>query len=196
MSDSKARKLRDTQAIHTCNAAEISFSDTLTFSAWNTFQRAFPEQIDRHHQFHVSEREAWSLVPTQLPSMVDRLAKLDTNMLTFLCIRNFSLNIDHLIALTKIHTLAGLILEHKHNPMDRYLPAINISHWGRAASESDAFRKLRLLVVGNFGLSRDAVLKGVADFPALILVGVHQSGESGGNTHDFSQNVFTENPQW
>ncbi|KAF1843753.1 uncharacterized protein K460DRAFT_288132 [Cucurbitaria berberidis CBS 394.84] len=174
----------------------LKATDNLTFSAWSIFQKAFPKQIDHYHQFHVSEREAWSLIPTQLPSMVDRLAKLDTGMLTFLCIRNFSLTVDHLIALTKIHTLAGLVLEHKNSPMDRYMPAINISHWARAVCENRAFRKLRLLVVGNFGLGRNAVLQGVSSFSALTLVGVHQAGEAGGKPLDSYGDWRTGSPQW
>lgn len=192
-SDSKPRKKRALSSLPT--QLRIRHRDNLTFSAWSIFQKAFPDQIARHHQFHVSEREAWSLVPAQLPSIVGRLAKLDTNMMTFLCIRNFSLTVDHLIALNKIHTLAGLVLEHRHSPVERNVPALNVNLWGRAVSESRAFKKLRLLVVGNFG-RRDAILKGISSFSALCLVGVHEPGETGGRPHGSYGDWQTIHPQW
>ena len=127
--------------------------------------------------------------------MVDRLAKLDTNMMTFLCIRNFSLTVDHLIALTKIHTLAGLVLEHRHSATERHMPALDVDLWARAVYETRAFRNLRLLVVGNFG-RRDDVLQGVSGFSALALLAVHQTGETGGRTHDCPGDWQTVSPHW
>ncbi|KAF1946718.1 hypothetical protein EJ02DRAFT_366921 [Clathrospora elynae] len=153
---------------------KLKQTDTLTFNTWSIFAKAYPEQIDRLTHFQIYEGEAWASVPTQLPSIIDRLSKLDVSMITFLCIQNFVLNIDHLIALTKIDTLAALVLE-QGNGVLGHMPAVSVRNWGRSVGEGGAFKKLRVLVFGDFGIDRAAVLRGVSHFPVLTLVGVLDS---------------------
>ena len=107
---------------------------------------------------------------------MDRLAKLDMNLLTILCIRQFTVTIDQLLALTKIRTLTALNLEQVGLDSDLDGPtAKTIRDWGRAACEQRAFEKLKLLVLGNFHLGTDAIIQGVSSFPALCLLGIYDS---------------------
>jgi hypothetical protein len=123
--------------------------------------------------FRVQEQD---LAPVQYPSVVDRLSKLDVGMLTFLCVRTLSLSIDHLVALTKIQTLAALVLESGTNAyqytMDK--PAVDvIRDWGRSVDESGTFTKLRVLVLSGYDISQiTTVLKSLSSFPALNLIGI------------------------
>jgi hypothetical protein len=128
-------------------------------------------------------------VPVQLPSMVDRMGKLDASMLTFLCLRNFTLNIEHLIALNRINTLATLALECGNGDGETF--PTTIRDWGRSVSESGAFQKLKVLIIRTFGVSQAVILDGVSRFPALTIVGVtptsmtmHESPE--GLRHSFT----------
>jgi len=178
------------------NTANQTLSDTFSFHTWSIFQKAFPEQIDHHHQFHAFETEAWSLEPVQLPSLVDRLAKLDITMLTFLSIRNFSLTLDHLMTLTKIQTLAGLVIEQHKKDRARPMPIKIVRDWGRAALETGAFKKLRLLVFYNFCLGKDAVLQPLSSFPALSLVGVHDYRHIGDEIRDPCEDWCAVNSEW
>ena len=102
--------------------------------------------------FRVQERDFES---TQYTSVVDRLSRLDVSLLTFLCVRIRSLSIDHLVALTKIQTLAVLVVEngtsaHQHT-MDRPL-AETLRDWGRSVGESDTLKKLRVLVLSGYDI--------------------------------------------
>lgn len=171
-------------------------SDSLTYNAWSVFQKAFPAEIDHDHHFHISERDAWSLVPAALPSIVTRLANLDSNMLTFLCIRNFSLHMDHLMTLTKVGTLTALVLEQ--NPTvgivnRQQITGKNLKDWVRAAHESQSLTKLKLLVIGGVGVPRNTVIQSVTGFPALSLLGVNDTREPGG---PFSGEWYTPTSQW
>lgn len=47
--------------------------------------------------------------------------------------------------------------------------------FARAARERDALRHLRVLVLCDFGLAKDVVLRALSSFPALRLVGVVNS---------------------
>ncbi|KAF1839710.1 hypothetical protein BDW02DRAFT_563766 [Decorospora gaudefroyi] len=156
--------------------ANSVYSRTSTFETWMLFLKAFPEEIDRHATFGVFEKcVKGTYLPLQLPSVVDRLAKLDISMLTFLCLQNFFLTIDHLIALTKLDKLAVLVLERKIRYDGRVhdaAPDHTLRDWGRSVYESGAFKKLKVLVFGDFGHDRNAVLKGVSCFPVLDLVGI------------------------
>jgi hypothetical protein len=96
-------------------------------------------------------------------------------VLTFFCVQDFVLNIDHLIALTKIDSLAVLVLE---RPMacrlsvDSAMSIKEVLNWGRSVRESGAFQKLKVLAFGNLGPASSAVLTAASNFPALTLVGV------------------------
>jgi hypothetical protein len=150
-------------------------SGTLTFNVWDLFRKAFPDDIDRHTQFRFYEQGESTTVPSQLHSMINRMPKLDVSMLTFFCVRNFALTMDHLIALTKIDTLAVLVLEGGDGPNRRVMKeasASTVRDWGRSVSESGAFQRLRVLIFGDFAIERDTVLAGVSRFPALNLVGI------------------------
>jgi hypothetical protein len=157
-------------------------SDTLSFHTWSIFLKAFPEQIDRHTAFRYSDQKSRnSTASSQLPSMIERLAKLDVSVLTFFCVQDFVLNIDHLIALTKIDSLAVLVLE---RPMacqlsvDSAISIKEVLNWGRSVRESGAFQKLKVLAFGNLGPASSAVLTAASNFPALTLVGVFNNSAS------------------
>jgi hypothetical protein len=154
-------------------------SDTLSFHTWSIFLKAFPEHIDRHTAFQYNEeKKDKTTTPTQLPSMINRMAKLDVSVLTFFCVRGFVLNIDYLIALTKIDSLGVLVLERSmafRIPADDDIPTKDVLNWGRSVRESGAFKKLKVLAFVNLGPEKSAVLKAVSDFPALTLVGVYEN---------------------
>ncbi|CAG5148096.1 uncharacterized protein ALTATR162_LOCUS2149 [Alternaria atra] len=155
----------------------IKSTDTLTFRTWSLFRKAFPKDIDRHSTFRVLDWESENL----LPSVIDRLVKLDLGMLTFLCIQTFNLTIDQLIALAKINTLAVLALEVGRDSLafwDGTMSIHTIRNWGRSVSESGAFKELRVLVVdGCNSLPRRSVLKSISSFPSLNLAGIFGSDD-------------------
>jgi len=150
-------------------------SDSLTFNAWNTFLDAYPNDINSQQQFHVYPPKEWSYEPTQLPSICNRLSKLNTSLVTLLCIRDFSLTFDDLKELINIPTLGALILEQSRPHGVSELHARHFLNWGRAVRERNALQKLRLLIMCDFGIGRKAILEGVASFPALTLVGLQNS---------------------
>ncbi|KAH7378765.1 hypothetical protein BKA66DRAFT_142475 [Pyrenochaeta sp. MPI-SDFR-AT-0127] len=156
---------------------KIKQSDALTFNIWNTFAKAFPNEIDRNHQFYVYGYESWfpedGHATARLPAVVDRLAKLDSSILTFLCIHGLSQRND-LMILTKLDALAALLLEYS---QDIDLDVMETSktqlrNWGRAVFEKGAFKRLKVLVLGNSGLWGNAIMKQVSSFPALALIGI------------------------
>jgi hypothetical protein len=109
-----------------------------------------------------------------LPSVIDRLAKLDVRTLTFLSIRISDITIDQLIALNKIETLAVLALEVGRSPHNETMSIQMIRDWGRSVGESGALKNLRVLVIDNYmNLQRSLVLKSIAFFPGLKLVGIY-----------------------
>jgi hypothetical protein len=147
----------------------------LTYNAWNVFHDAFPDELNTKHEFHIYQQDEWSTEPTQLPSIIGRLSTLGLNLVTFLCIRDFSLTFDYLKALISIPTLAGLVLEQSRRGGTSELSTRNFLDWCRAVREREAMRKLKLLVLCDFGIGRKAVLAGVVDFPSLRLIGLQNS---------------------
>jgi hypothetical protein len=163
-------------------------SDALTFNAWNIFLDAYPDEINRHQEFHVYQPDQWSHDPTQLPSIIHRLSKLDTGLVTLLCIRDFSLTFDHLKALINIPALAATILEQARPGGKSEVTARHFQDFCRAVKERNALRKLRLLIMCDFGIGRKAVLEGVSSFPHLGLVGLQNSKV--GTMSDTSQQTY------
>jgi hypothetical protein len=107
--------------------------------------------------------------------MIKRMVKLDLSVLTFLCVRNFDLNFDHLLALTKIDSLAVLVLERavqRCRVPDQEMSSKDILSWGRSVCESGAFQRLKVLLFGDYIPERRDVLKAASQFPSLTLVGV------------------------
>ncbi|KAI4697772.1 uncharacterized protein J4E84_000905 [Alternaria hordeiaustralica] len=147
----------------------IKYNDTLSFRTWSLFQKAFPEDIDRHSRFRVQDNPGGLL-----PSVVDRLAKLDARTLTFLCIRVSDITIDQLVALNKIETLAVLTLEVGRSRQNAVLSLQMMRDWGRSVGESGAMRSLRVLVINNYiRLPKKPLLEFISSFPGLKLVGIH-----------------------
>jgi hypothetical protein len=149
--------------------------EALTFNAWSIFADAYPAEIKAQQQFHVYPPNDGSPEPTLLSSIVNRLAGLNTSFMTLLCIRDFSLHFDDFKELIEIPTLGALILEQSRRNGVSELHTRHFSDWCRAVREKNALRYLRLLVMCDFGISRKAVLEGVSSFPALALVGLHNS---------------------
>jgi hypothetical protein len=107
--------------------------------------------------------------------MIDRMAKLDFSVLTFLCVQSSTLNIDHLIALIKIDSLAVLVLERTMSAWGfatDTMSSKDVLSWGRSVRESGAFQKLTVLDFGDFISERHAILKAALEFPVLNLIGV------------------------
>jgi hypothetical protein len=145
----------------------------MTFRTWSLFRKAFPEDVDRHSTFHVYDRESEGL----LPSVVDRLVKLDGDMLTFLCIRTVDMTIDQLVSLNTINTLAVLAIEIGSNDrLGKYRETLTVQRlrdWGRSVGESGAFKKLRVLLVDSCNsLPTRLVLACISSFPSLNIVGI------------------------
>ena len=159
------------------------YSDTLTFKTWTLFHSVFPNDIDRHatFRFHEAGIHATSFASRQLPSIVDRLSRLDISMLTFLSIRCFDLLSEDLAALTKINTLAVLTLEVERVADTSVNP---IRDWGRRVHESGAFQKLRVLVFSSYReFQRDSLLMHISSFKILSLVGIYDQ-DNGPQTMD------------
>jgi hypothetical protein len=150
-------------------------SEALTFNAWNIFLDAYPDEINQYQDFHIYQPIQWSHEPTQLPSIINRLSKLDTGVLTLLCIRDFSLTFDHLKALINIPALAATILEQARPGGRSEIDARHFQDFCRAVKERNALRKLRLLLMCDFGIGRKAILEGVSSFPSLSLIGLQNS---------------------
>jgi hypothetical protein len=150
-------------------------SESMTFNAWNIFLDAYPDQINSHQDFHVYQPDQWSYEPTQLPSIIDRLSKLDTGLVTLLCVRDFSLTFDHLKAVINIPTLAAMILEQARPGGKSEISARQFLDFGRAVKEKKALRELRLLIMCDFGIGRTVILEGVSAFVSLHLVGLQNS---------------------
>jgi hypothetical protein len=155
--------------------ADGTCREALTYNAWNIFYDAYPDQIDRQQHFYVYEANEWSYEPRQLLSISNRLAKLETSLLTLLCVRDFSLTFDHLKALIKIPTLGALILEQARPSGISEITARQFTEFARAVREKEAFQKLKLLIMCDFGIGRKAVLDGAASWPALDLIGLQNS---------------------
>ncbi|KAK1909947.1 hypothetical protein P3342_008119 [Pyrenophora teres f. teres] len=152
---------------------DMTSNDTLTFKTWSLFHNVFPKDIKPHaaFRFHDVDIHPGSFASRELPSIVDRLSRLDVSMLTFLSIRCLDLVIEDLTALTKINTLAVLALEVLRVP-DTYVDPIR--DWGRIVHESGAFQKLRVLFLYSpHGFQRHSLLKHIASFKALNLVGIY-----------------------
>ncbi|KAF7681668.1 hypothetical protein GT037_000644 [Alternaria burnsii] len=145
----------------------------MTFRTWSLFRKAFPEDVDRHSTFHVYDRESEGL----LSPVVDRLVKLDGDMLTFLRIRIVDMTIDQLVSLNTINTLAVLTIEIGRNDrLGKYRETLTVQRlrdWGRSVSESGAFKKLRVLLIdGCNSLPTTHVLASISSFPSLNIVGI------------------------
>jgi hypothetical protein len=151
------------------------YSEALTFNAWNIFYDAYPDRISPQQHFHVHEPNEWSYEPRQLFSITNRLAKLDTSLVTLLCVRDFSLTFEHLKTLIKLPTLGALILEQARPGGISEITARQFTDFARAVREKDAFQKLRLLIMCDFGVGRNTVLEGIASWPALHLIGLQNS---------------------
>lgn len=106
---------------------------------------------------------------------MNRLAKLDTSLVTLLCIRDFSLTFDDFKELINIPTLGALILEQSRPHGISELHARHFTNWGRAVRERNAFQNLRMLVMCDFGIGRKVILEGVINFPRLALIGLQNS---------------------
>ncbi|KAG9192351.1 hypothetical protein G6011_11085 [Alternaria panax] len=164
----------------------LKLNNTLTFQTWSLFRKAFPEDIDLHSTFRVYDRDSEGL----LPSVVDRLAKLDIGILTFLCIRTVDMTVDQLVSLNAIKTLAALALEIGRNTRRgnerETLTMQSLRDWGRSVGESGAFKNLRVLLIDgcNTFLAR-FVLKCVSAFPSLNIVGIFGPTDS-----------YTTKPYW
>ncbi|KAI8939665.1 hypothetical protein NX059_003423 [Plenodomus lindquistii] len=168
---------------------ELKKADTLSYNAWNIFQRAFPDHIDRHHAFRYHDADTttfWSKpnpsTPIQLPSIVDRFSKLDSSTLSFLCIQNLHFNVDHLFSLLKISNLAVLILDPELRGNSLNLTSKNISDWGRAARETDAFQKLKVLVLLGMASNMTLTLDQTMKFPSLVLFGTQRPSPGGSHS--------------
>lgn len=85
------------------------------------------------------------------------------------------MNFDDFKELLEIPALGGLVLEQSRRHGVSEMHTRHFSNWCRAAKERKALAHLRLLVMCDFGIARKAVLEGVSSFPALALVGMHNS---------------------
>jgi hypothetical protein len=152
----------------------MACSEALTYNAWSIFATAYPAAINPYQEFHIYSSDA-SYEPTQLFSITSRLSKLPLTFISFLCIRDFDLTFDHLMALINIPSLAALVLEQARPGGRSGITARHFLDFGRAVREKRTFTKLRLLMLCDFGLGRKTVLQGIARFPALTLVGLQNS---------------------
>lgn len=158
--------------------------------------QAYPEHIDRNQQFYVYENgvaaplRSWEQsMLTQLPSVVNRLKNIDTSILSFLHIQRSPLIFDNLMRLTEFDGLATLVLEDG-TALDRGFDDTRerqLRNWERTVTEKRSFQKLKVLVLYSSRLPRSSLLRRVASFPALTLVGTDGTKQSKGNAQDTSK---------
>jgi hypothetical protein len=143
----------------------------LTYNAWNIFSDAYPDELNPHQRFHIYPTRG-SYEPSELFSITNRLSKLDTTFVTFLSVRDFSLNFDHLKTILNISTLATLVLEQARPNGTSEISTRNFLDWARARQEKNALKSLRVFILSDFGIDRRSVCEGLAGFPVLQLVGI------------------------
>jgi hypothetical protein len=171
-------------------------SESLTFSSWNLLHDAFPSELNPHHHFQaLCATELVSGPAYQLPSIVKRLAKLDTSLLTFLCIRDFHLTFDDLLNLTKIPMLGGLVLHQMNHFNTPSITAKQYTNWGRAVLETGALQKLSVLVMYDFSLRTESLFLGLASFPTLHIVGIRKP-HGKAHTRDAYGDFQVLTPSW
>ena len=102
-------------------------------------------------------------------------------MLTFLHIQTSDLSIDHLIALTKLDTLAVLALEridyrYESPPVNSLVETIRV--WGRSINESGRLKQLKVFLLRGYAIFnwpnpilQNTILRSMSSCPALRLVG-------------------------
>lgn len=139
------------------------------------FLEAYPAEINAQQQFQVYPTRERPSEPTLLPSISKRLAGLGTSVVTLLCIRDFSLQFEDFKQLLDIPSLGALILEQSRRNGVSEMHTRHFQDWCRAARERKTLQQLQVLVMCDFGIGRRAVLEGVSSFPALTLIGLHNS---------------------
>ncbi|KAF2849265.1 hypothetical protein T440DRAFT_469371 [Plenodomus tracheiphilus IPT5] len=151
---------------------QLKETDTLSFNAWSIFQRAFPEHIDQYHAFRYSESGKIPASPMSLPSMIICFSNLNVSMLSFLSLHDFHVTSHHLFGLLKISTMAALIIDPGQRGSCADIRSKNISDWIRAARETGAFRKLKVLVLLGMPMTSTSTIRDcTSSLPALTLLG-------------------------
>ncbi|KAL5116801.1 hypothetical protein ACEQ8H_005282 [Pleosporales sp. CAS-2024a] len=157
-------------------------NEALSYNAWTIFLTAYPNNLAPHQDFHVyAPNTSYSKSPTQLSSIVTRLAKLPTTLLTHLHIRDFALTLDHLkLLLLDLPSLAALVLEQARpsGPSALTTTPRHVSDVLRAASEKHAAQKLTFLLLRGFALAPTAVLNHAACLSSLSLVALQDARTS------------------
>jgi len=157
-----------------CLTDPMQCREALTYTSYTLFQSAYPQAINPHQHFHIPP-STHTYAPTLLPSIVSRLANLAHPLITHLCIRSFALTFTDLLSLLSISTLGALVLEQARPGGVSDITSRHIVDFARAAREKNALRHLRVLVLCDFGLAADEVLRALSSFRALRLVGVVNS---------------------
>lgn len=135
--------------------------------------------------------------PAQLPFVIDRLAKIDSSILTFLCVQGLAQPIDYM-TLSKLDALASLMLEYRRDS-DFDVEGMGerrLRNWGRAVFEKGSFKRLKVFVLSDCGLRRDAIIQGVSAFPALILIGTNGWTTSKGDAREMCGDWHTVSDTW
>lgn len=139
----------------------------MSFAVWNRFQRAYPDRIDRDQRFRFPKSE-------EIPCIVDRLARLSVDMLTFLTLQSYDIQVEHLLLLLKIPTLAALMVDPGAKGICYNITSKNIRDWGRAVRETGAFGNLAVLILNGTSSDSTALLDSLLDFPALRFLGIER----------------------
>jgi hypothetical protein len=87
-----------------------------------------------------------------------------------------------------IPALAGMVLEQARPGGKSEINARHFKDFGRAVREKDALRKLRLLIMCDFGVGRQAILEGVSSCRSLQLIGLQNSKT--GSMADVPQHTY------
>ncbi|KAJ4345142.1 hypothetical protein N0V95_005867 [Ascochyta clinopodiicola] len=148
----------------------LKTTDTLTFTAWTLFQTAYPTQPDLTHAFRIPDPDlrTW-------PSIVKSLSLLPSGVLTRFCASGMDLDLQQLLSLVDIPTLAALV-QVRDSRDGKMLSEVSVRAWCRAVREKQALRTLKLLVLDCVS---DASLRHLEGFPALRLVGVARARSAG-----------------
>lgn len=145
---------------------QLKQTNTLSFAAWTLFQRVYPAHMDHHPRFRFPR-------PEELSHVVDRLARLDGSVLTFLTLQDYDFKVDHLLALIHIPALAALMVDPGDKGSCSTISSKNLRDWGRAVHETGAFTHLALVILnGMMPSDTTAILDATHGFPALRLLGV------------------------
>ncbi|KAF2272435.1 uncharacterized protein EI97DRAFT_209930 [Westerdykella ornata] len=154
---------------------ELKETDTLTPRTWSLFRQVYTNSVSQACHLNIRKPSPRPSVPAiTLP-----LSQIPLQHLTMLWVHNAIMETENLISLLDLRNLAVLNLQFsvRLSPLPP-LPVRDkmIWSWGRAVKESEAFKRLRVLMIRGDGISIGTLMHAATNFPALNLVNLRSPG--------------------